>query len=205
MMVESVTWFVLRSSQPSAYRTEPKYLDIKISRRVKSTLRTDPRAFVRRLPGYPVRMHELRLVELSAATIVAVNNMSLKPGQEQFLAPVSYGIAATVINPQTSWQRVVLDANEVVGFVSANFDDEAPQEHFRSVLWRINVDADDQGRGVGRFAVEKLLEEARSRGLDRVNVIYEAGDGGPEAFFQRVGFTPVGETEYGEVIAEIRL
>ncbi len=157
------------------------------------------------VPGYPVRMHELRLVELSAATIVAVNNMSLKPGQEQFLAPVSYGIAATVINPQTSWQRVVLDANEVVGFVSANFDEEAPQEHFRSVLWRINVDADDQGRGVGRFAVEKLLEEARNRGLDRVDVIYEAGDGGPEAFFQRVGFTPVGETEYGEVIAEIRL
>ena len=150
-------------------------------------------------------MVNLRLVELSAATIVAVNNMSLKPGQEQFLAPISYGIAATVINPQTSWQRVVLDANEVVAFVSANFDLEAPQEHFRSVLWRINVDADDQGRGVGRFAVEKLIEEARERNMDRVNVIYEAGEGGPELFFKRVGFTPVGETEYGEVIAEIRL
>ena len=150
-------------------------------------------------------MSELRMVELSAATIVAVNNLSLKPGQEQFLAPVSYGIAATVINPQTSWQRVVLDGDAVVGFVSANFDPEAPEDHFRSVLWRINVDADDQGRGVGRFAVEKLLEEARSRGLDHVDVIYEAGDDGPEAFFLRVGFTPVGETEYGEVIASIRI
>ena len=53
-------------------------------------------------------MPELRLVELSASTIVAVNNLSLKPGQEQFLAPVSYGIAATVVNPATSWQRVVV-------------------------------------------------------------------------------------------------
>ncbi|AMG83867.1 MULTISPECIES: N-acetyltransferase [Microbacterium] len=150
-------------------------------------------------------MSELRMVELSAATIVAVNNLSLKPGQEQFLAPVSYGIAATVINPQTSWQRVILDRNEVVGFVSANFDDEAPEEHFRSVLWRINVDADDQGRGVGRFAVESLIDEARNRGVDHVNVIYEAGEDGPEAFFRRVGFTPVGETAYGEVIAEIRV
>ena len=150
-------------------------------------------------------MTDLRLVELSAATIVAVNAMSLKPGQEQFLAPTSYAVAGAVVNPTTAWQRVVLDDNEVVGFVSANFDEEAPQEHFRSVLWRINVDADDQGRGVGRFAVEKLLEEARSRGLDHVDVIYEAGEGGPEAFFRRVGFTPVGETEYGEVVAEIRL
>jgi len=150
-------------------------------------------------------MAELRLVELSAATIVAVNNLSLKPGQEQFLAPVSYGIAATVVNPATGWQRVVLDGDEVVGFVSANFDPDFPQEHFRSVLWRINVDAEDQGRGIGRFAVQSLLDEARERGVDHVDVIYEAGSGGPEAFFERVGFTPVGETEYGEVIAEIRL
>jgi diamine N-acetyltransferase len=150
-------------------------------------------------------MSELRVVELSAATIVAVNNLSLKPGQEQYLAPVSYGIAATVINPLTSWQRVILDGDEVVGFVSANFDPEALEENFRSVLWRINVDANDQGRGIGRFTVDSLLAEARARGMDHVDVIYEAGDGGPEAFFRRVGFTPVGETEYAEVIAEIRL
>lgn len=150
-------------------------------------------------------MADLRLVELSAATIVAVNTLSLKPGQEQFLAPLSYGIAATVLNPQTTWQRVILDGDEVVGYVSANFDPEAPQEHFRSVLWRINVDADDQGRGVGRFALESLLAEARERGMDHVDVIYEPGEGGPEAFFRAVGFEPKGETEYGEVIAEIRL
>ncbi|MGB4778711.1 GNAT family N-acetyltransferase [Microbacterium sp.] len=150
-------------------------------------------------------MSELRLEELSAATIVAVNAMSLKPGQEQYLAPTSYAVAGAVVNPNTAWQRVVLDGTEVVGFVSANFDPDAPHEHFQSVLWRINVDADDQGRGVGRFAVENLLDEARTRGLDRVDVIYEAGEEGPEAFFRRVGFIPVDETEYGEVVAEIRL
>lgn len=150
-------------------------------------------------------MADLRLEELSASTIVAVNNMSLKPGQEEFLSPVSYGVAATVVNPQTSWQRVVLDDDDIVGFISANFDPDFPQEYFQSVLWRINVDADEQGRGVGRFAVHGMLEEARARGMDHVNVIYEAGEAGPQAFFERVGFTPVGETEYGEVIAEVRL
>ncbi|WP_261165228.1 GNAT family N-acetyltransferase [Microbacterium sp. Marseille-Q6965] len=150
-------------------------------------------------------MSDLRLEELSAATIVAVNNLSLRPGQEQFLAPVSYGIAGTVLDPRTTWQRVVLDGDEVVGFISASFDAESPVDHFDSVLWRINVDADDQGRGIGRFAVEALVGEARARGLDHINVIYEPGEGGPEAFFLRVGFSPVGETEYGEVVAEIRI
>lgn len=151
-------------------------------------------------------MTDLRLVELSAKTIVAVNNLSLKPGQEQFLAPVSYGIASTVLDPASTWQRVVIDAEEgVVGFISASFGGDTTIDYLDSVLWRINVDAEDQRRGVGRFAVESLIEEARTRGFDHVNVIYEAGEGGPEAFFHRVGFTPVGETEYGEVVAEIRL
>ena len=61
----------------------------------------------------------------------AVNNLSLKPGQEQFLAPVSYGIAATVADPHTTWQRVVLDGDEVVGFISANFDPDEEDERFR--------------------------------------------------------------------------
>lgn len=145
----------------------------------------------------------LQLVELSPSTIDDVNNMSLKPGQEEFLSPVSYGIAATVVNPLTSWQRVVLEDNQVVAFLSANFEPDAPYEHFRSVLWRINVDADEQRRGIGRFAVEKLTEEARHRGFDHVNVIYEAGEIGPEAFFRSVGFEPIGETEFGEVIAQV--
>ncbi len=148
-------------------------------------------------------MTELRLEELSAATIVAVNNLSLKPGQAQFLAPVSYDMATTVANPQTTWQRVILDGDRVVGFVSANFDADAIDDRFQSVLWRINVDAGTQGRGVGRFAVDQLRAVARERGFDHVDVIYEEGEGGPDAFFRRVGFTPTGETEYGEVVATV--
>lgn len=150
-------------------------------------------------------MTELRLVELSAATIVAVNTLGLKPGQEQFLAPISYEAAQSMLDPATAWQRVVLDGDDVVGFVSANFDENANNETFRSILVRINVDAGAQGRGVGRFAIAQLTAEARSRGADHVNVIYESGEAGPESFFTRVGFTPVGETEYGEIIAETRL
>lgn len=150
-------------------------------------------------------MNDLRLEELSAATIVAVNALSLKPGQEQFITPVSYAAAAAVTPAHSAWQRVVLRGDEVVGFVHGNFDPDAPQEEFRAALWRINVDADAQGVGVGTFAVKALLEEARRRGLDRVTVLYEPGEEGPEQFFLHIGFKPVGETPYGEVIGAIEL
>ncbi|WP_024356548.1 GNAT family N-acetyltransferase [Leucobacter chironomi] len=150
-------------------------------------------------------MSALRLEELSAATIVAVNTLGLKPGQEQFITPVSYAAAAAVTPVHTAWQRVVLDADRVVGFVHGNFDPDAPQEEFRAALWRINVDAEAQGMGVGAFAVNALVEEARRRGVGRLTVLWEPGDDGPEGFFLHMGFTPIGETPYGEIIGAIDL
>lgn len=148
-------------------------------------------------------MSQLRLEELSAATIVAVNRLGLKPGQEQYVSPVSYATAAAVTPPHSAWQRVVLDDDRVVGFIHGNFDPDSSQEEFRAALWRINVDAEAQGHGVGTFAVRALIEEAHRRGVERLTVIWERGEDGPEEFFLHVGFTPVGETPYGEVIGSI--
>ncbi|QAV70160.1 GNAT family N-acetyltransferase [Salinibacterium sp. UTAS2018] len=150
-------------------------------------------------------MGELRLEELSASTIVAANNLSLRRGQEQFVTPPSYAIADAYIDPLTSWPRVVLDGDTVVGFIRGNFDAEASQEEFRSCIWRVNVAGDAQGGGIGRFAVKALAEEARSRGFDRITAIWEEGDDGPEQFFLKVGFTVVGETQYGEKLGEYTL
>ena len=150
-------------------------------------------------------MGELRLEELSASTIVAANNLSLRRGQEQFVTPPSYAIADAYIDPLTSWPRVVVDGDTVVGFIRGNFDAESSQEEFRSCIWRVNVAGDAQGGGIGRFAVKALAEEARSRGFDRITAIWEEGDDGPEQFFLKVGFTVVGETQYGEKLGEYTL
>src|ERR1700712_1426873 len=150
-------------------------------------------------------MGDLRLEELSASNIVAANTLTLKPGQEQFVAPVSHSIAEAYVNPSTAWPRVVLEDDEVVGFIMGNFDPDSPHDEFRGCIWRMNVAATAQGHGVGRFAVVSLAEEARSRGFDRLTVMFEPGDNGPEAFFLAVGFVPIGETQYGETIAALTL
>ncbi|MBC9953611.1 GNAT family N-acetyltransferase [Leucobacter sp. cx-42] len=150
-------------------------------------------------------MSNLTIEELSAATIVAVNRLGLKPGQEQFITPVSYAAAAAVTPPDSAWQRVILQDGRVVAFIHGNFDPNAAHEEFRAALWRINVDADAQGAGVGTFAVQALIEEARRRGVGRLTVLWERGEDGPEEFFLHMGFKPVGETPYDEVIGAIEL
>ncbi len=150
-------------------------------------------------------MGDLRLEELSASNVVAANSLSLKPGQEQFVAPVTYSAETTVVNPATTWQRVVLQGDRVVGFIHGNFDPDEEREEFRACLWRINVDADVQGQGVGRFLAEALAREAKARGFDHVTVMWEPGEQGPGEFFHRIGFRDVGESEYGDIIGTLAL
>ena len=47
-------------------------------------------------------MSDMTLEELSARTIVAANTLTLKPGQENYVAPVSHSIAEAYVNPTTA-------------------------------------------------------------------------------------------------------
>jgi diamine N-acetyltransferase len=150
-------------------------------------------------------MPDLRLEALSAQNVVAANSLTLKPGQEQFAVPVSHSEAEQTISPSGAWPRVVLDGDEVVGLIKGQFDPAEQRPEFRCCIWQINVKASAQGRGVGRFAVHGVADEARRRGFERLTVIWERGEDGPEAFFLSVGFVPFGETRFGEVIGALDL
>jgi diamine N-acetyltransferase len=143
-------------------------------------------------------MVDLRLAELTPENLGAAVGLTLKPGQERFVAPVVQSIAEAYVTP-TAWPRVVLDGDDVVGFVMANFDPDNELDAFRCGIWRLNVAADAQGRGVGRFAVDAVAEEARRRGQSRITVLWEKGRDGPEGFYRTLGFAPIGEL-FGETV-----
>jgi len=105
----------------------------------------------------------------------------------------------------TAWPRLILDDDRVVGFVMGNFDPENEIGAFRAGIWRLNIAADQQGQGYGRFAVEAVAAEARRRGHNRITVLWVQGDGGPEGFYLRLGFTPTGEVMGGETVGELML
>lgn len=147
-------------------------------------------------------MSDLRIEELSASNVVAANNLSMRPGQEDFVAPVSHSIAESFVSQDTSWPRVIVKGSAVVAFILANFDDGTDSDLYRSAILRMNVDAEYQRQGIGSFAVGAVLDEARNRGFESVTAVWEEGDLGPGRFFRALGFEAVGETEYGEVISK---
>ena len=150
-------------------------------------------------------MADLRIEELTAETISAANSLTLKPGQEAFLEPATYTSVEEQLDPVGSWPRVVRDGDEVVGYIMGTFDEDAPEEYLRAAIWRINVAAEAQGSGVGRFAVEAFADEARRRGFTRATVVWAGGEEGPGPFFESVGFRVVGETPFGENLGALDL
>lgn len=143
-------------------------------------------------------MTTLRLEELNAANIVAANGMTLKRGQEAFLA--ANARLEEFVNTQSAWQRVVFDGDEPVAFVMANFDPEVDRDEYRSSILRMYVAGDAQRRGVGSYTVEQVAAEAKRLGFEHLFAVWEEGDLGPGKFFQAVGFEVIGENEYGEHI-----
>jgi diamine N-acetyltransferase len=143
-------------------------------------------------------MTDLHLAELTVDNLPDAVRIPPAVGEKAYVAPVVYSIAEAYVNP-TAWPRVILDGDEVVGFVMANWDAEAEIPEFRSGIWRLNVADAAKGRGVGRFAVEQVAEEARRRGFERITVLWDPAEDGPERFYLRVGFHKVGEL-FGETV-----
>lgn len=151
----------------------------------------------------PISPH---LRELTPNNVEDACRIAVRPEQERFVSPVAWSLAEAYVHPGVAWPRLIVDDGRPVGFLMGFFDivwdpdhPEHPDER-RSGLWRLNIAAEHQGKGYGRFAVEAVCAEVRRRGGHRAVTTWEPGADGPERFYLRLGFRPTGETSGGQVV-----
>ncbi|MEU0627801.1 GNAT family N-acetyltransferase [Streptomyces sp. NPDC005989] len=152
----------------------------------------------------------LRLEKVTADNVEAACQLKVRPDQDGLVKPVAWSLAQAYTTPDIAWPRLIFDGEQLVGFVMAFFDvrfypDDPNDTRLRSGLWRLNIAADQQGRGYGRFAVEAVCEEVRRRGQTRATVTFVPGEHGPEQFYFRLGFRLTGEKAEDEVVGELEL
>jgi diamine N-acetyltransferase len=144
----------------------------------------------------------LRLERVTPENVRAACKLKIRPDQEDLVAPVAWSLAEAYTMPGIVWPRLIYDGGQLAGFIMAVFDPEDANALFRSYLCRLNIGAQHQGKGYGRFAVEALYQEAIRRGQHRLTVSYHPYQHGPEGFYRRLGFHPTGEHNEDEVVAE---
>ncbi|AOR33608.1 GNAT family N-acetyltransferase [Streptomyces fodineus] len=148
------------------------------------------------------------LEEVTPANVDAAIGIRIRPDQEHAVEPVVKSLAEAYVHPAgVAWPRLIVDDGRPVGFLMAflGIDWHGDGSVRRSGLWRLNIAADAQGRGYGRYAVDSVADLIRRREGKEMYVTWHPGPDGPEEFYLRLGFRKNGETSGGQTVGVLEL
>jgi len=139
------------------------------------------------------------------------NLASLQVGeaQKEFVAPNVYSIAQSQfgIDYQGHWDLQpfgIFEGSEPVGFLMFGYNFEHP--NYQAFIVRLMVDVRFQGKGFGRFGVEKMLEIFRTESrVKAVGISYEPENTVARKLYASCGFVETGEMLGPEFMAVLYL
>jgi diamine N-acetyltransferase len=149
------------------------------------------------------RTAEVSLREITADTVVTICKLSdtLVEPQKRMVAPNAISIAQAHFS-EHAWFRAIYADDEPVGFIML-YDNPDEPTYF---LWRLMVAGPHQGKGYGRQAIAHLIEYVKTRPrVTELLVSCHEGEGGPEGFYQALGFRRNGQMEEDEVVLSLPL
>lgn len=145
----------------------------------------------------------ITLREVTAKNFEALMDMELPAHQRDLLHSNAYSIAQAKFH-SCLVARAIYQDERPVGFAMYNREDDGRPGYYG--IYRFMVDFPLQSKGLGRRAMELLLEEIKAAPDVRfINICYQPDNARACAFYKSFGFV---ETEIdcnGEMIAEIDL
>jgi diamine N-acetyltransferase len=142
---------------------------------------------------------EVELREITAETVRAICELKVAVQQRSFVAPNAVSIAEAHFTPG-HWMRAIYADQRPVGFV-LTFDDPS-EGHF---LWRFMIAEGHQRRGIGRRALEQVLERWRELGVTAARTSVVPSNTGATRLYESLGFRLTGEEESGELVMVLEM
>lgn len=131
----------------------------------------------------------------------AVLRLAVTEEQRCFVADNAGSMAQASFEP-SAWPRALYAADTPVGFAMLELCPETQEFS----LWRFMIDARFQGQGFGRQAMNLLIDHVRTLpGAKTLMTSVVQADGGPQPFYEAMGFTATGEYDEGEALLQLIL
>jgi len=131
----------------------------------------------------------------------AILALELLPEQQGFVASNAESLVEARQDDEAI-ARAVVAAGRVVGFLMYS----APEDDDEAIIYRFMIDRREQGKGLGRAAAAKALEEiAQVSHIQRVSICYEPENEAARRLYAGFGFVEQGLDEDNEMIAVLEL
>jgi diamine N-acetyltransferase len=143
---------------------------------------------------------EVELREITFDSVRAVCRLEVAGDQREFVAPNAVSIAEAHFVPQ-HWMRAIYVDGEPAGLVLTY---EEPTSGTYD-LWRFMVAGRYQRRGVGRRAMQLLLDRWRGVGATTASLSVVSTNRAAIAFYESLGFRLTGEEDHGEPVMRLEL
>lgn len=135
--------------------------------------------------------------------------LKVREDQKNFVASNLYSIAQAQFGEEFEghWDLHpfgIYDEETPVGFLMYGLNLSHPK--YQAFIIRLMVDGKYQGRGFGRFGMEKMLEIFRAdERINEVGISYEPENEGARKLYASLGFVETGEMVEGETLAVLKL
>lgn len=149
----------------------------------------------------PTAKSQVTLREVTADSVRAICGLSVREDQQGFVAPNAVSIAEAHFSA-FAWFRAIYADEIPVGFAMVE-DQPEKAEYY---LWRFMIDARYQKLGLGRQAMQLLIAHVATRpdATEFLTSVVQA-EGGPQGFYESLGFKLTGEIEEGEAMLRLPL
>lgn len=130
-------------------------------------------------------------------------DLRVKDSQQGLVAPTVRTVAQAAYEPY-SWLRGVFDGDKAVGLIALidmrpDHPEVSPEDPENAVyLWRLMIDADAQGKGYGRFAMQAAFAYARGLGRTTFCTSVVPQDNNAVGFYEKFGLRKTGRVDDGE-------
>ena len=146
-------------------------------------------------------MTTITLRPVTKENLYAVLKLAVTEDQKKFVAPNDISVAESAFEPK-AWLRAIYADETPVGFLMMHMDTTKGTYY----LWRYMIDAHHQGQGYGYQALSLLIEHIKRRPRAKeLTLSYVPADGGPQPFYQKLGFVDTGEVHDGENVMKLEL
>lgn len=140
----------------------------------------------------------IQLKPITENNFIDAFNLNLGEGQEEFVShPIRSLAQAYVYRDQCQPFGICAD-EKMVGYVMVIYDYDVPEYD----IWHMMIAQDEQGKGYGRQAMERVIEYIRTKPFgdsDRIALTCNKANPAALNLYKGMGFMPTGNEDGDEI------